>query len=155
MAGLGDEAKTMQLMNLTAGNHSYNAILNMVKKHPQRHDVNVLAEEILSGNFNENDWIDNDDNSLTESSTDSNEHMEEKKEIIEKDEDETITDQLLVILGDMYDRNKVLEIVKNHPDKYNVEIVMDSVLDSINIETVDGQWLRNASNGIKSMLFFF
>lgn len=156
MNQMGDEARAMRLMNLTAGMHSYKAVLGMVKKHPQRHDDNILAEEIFGENFNEDDWLSGTETTNSDSDSDSIEYVNEQRKGInlekkEEDEDVEITNQLLGVLGDMYQYKKVLEIVKNHPTKYNIEAVMDSVLESINLDTVDGQWLRNASNGISSM----
>ena len=135
----------MTLMNLTGGVHSYQAILAMVQKHPQRHDENALAEAVFD-NFCADEWLSDDSDA-----EDSIEYAENVNEL--KKDDEAITDQLVNILGDMYDRSRILEIVREHPTKYNLESVMNTVLERINIETVDENWLRKASSGIESNVF--
>ena len=72
---------------------------------------------------------------------------------MENQEIELITDQVSQILGGMYEREKVRTVVANHPERNNIERVLNDILEVIDLRTVSGEWLRNASSGIASRFF--
>ena len=148
-----EKQRAEMLVNTTGGTCSYRCILGMIRHHPEGENDNALAEIILDGNFDPEKWANYSDNEeiTDEDSFSSNSSYNSDPVIVipSVDEDEQITTQLMNILGNMYPRNSVLEVVRNTPDKNDLEAIMDAVLEQIDENTVSEDWLRTSrENGI-------
>lgn len=147
-----------QIRDVLGNSISLVDIQKVIDKHPEPNNLDAIMDTILSSepqpDIKKEDDISSDfTGSGTESETDSEderrveEEMKAEKEIQFKETAKYIVD----ILGDMYPMDQVLEVVRNHPQSYNVEAVMDAVLDSINIRTVSNNWINQIreSGGMK------
>ena len=141
-----------QLNEILGPQYPIPLILQVISTHNDPNNIDSVMDTLLNLNINNNkqeNEVPISDSTNSSSSEDEGEFeddeavnaVEKEMQEVKEGEYRQTAQAIIEILGDMYPFEQVLEVVRNHPQNYNLEVVMDAVLDSINIRTVSNHWI--------------